>query len=326
MTLLRLLVTAGLLWALVTKFDLARVEEIVGHASLPLLAAALLALLAVAPATAARWRIILAAGAPPPEIGCLFKLTLVGWFFNQVLPTGVGGDAVRAWRCHKLGVALGPAIRSVLLDRASGYVVTLLIYAASLPVLIRVLPDAAERIGIVIVFAAGVSGLFALALADFLPAGILRLPFLSALAGLSREGRRLFADSRRCTGVFGLSVLTVGFPVLTYTLLGKSLDTDLSFGTWLLVVPPVTFIQLLPVSFAGWGIRELGMVAILAGFGVQAETALAVSVLFGLSLILVGLPGGLIWLTDWDLRSRTETAYVATTAPARFQDRDGPAA
>src|SRR5580704_1039271 len=69
---------------------------------------------------------------------------LVGLFFNQVLPTGVGGDAIRAWRCRKLGIGLGPAIRSILLDRACGYLVLVVIYAASLPSLLHILPEARQ--------------------------------------------------------------------------------------------------------------------------------------------------------------------------------------
>jgi uncharacterized membrane protein YbhN (UPF0104 family) len=60
-------------------------------------------------------------------------------------------------------------------------------------------------------------------------------------------------------------------------------------------------IQLLPVSLAGWGVREVVLVVALGSFGVPAEEALATSVLLGLCTILVGLPGGLVWLTDWDL-------------------------
>ncbi len=68
-----------------------------------------------------------------------------------------------------------------------------------------------------------------------------------------------------------------------------------------MIVPPVTLIQLLPVSLAGWGVREVVLVVALAPFGVPPEAALAISVLFGLCLVVIGLPGGLIWLVDWDI-------------------------
>ena len=47
--------------------------------------------------------------------------------------------------------------------------------------------------------------------------------------------------------------------------------------------------------------RELGFVVVLAGFGIPAETALAASLLVGLCTIVIGLPGGLLWLTEWDI-------------------------
>ena len=50
------------------------------------------------------------------------------------------------------------------------------------------------------------------------------------------------------------------------------------------------------------------MVVVLAGFGVPAAAALAVSVLMGLALIVLGLPGGLIWLADWDIGSGTRSS------------------
>jgi len=308
-TAFRLLVTAGLLWALASRLDMARVEDIAGHASLPFLAASLAALLAVIPANAMRWRAILAAEGLSPRLGSLTKLLFVGLFFNQVLPTGIGGDAVRAWRCRRLGVALGAAVRSVLLDRVSGYVVMVAIYAASLPALLRVLSDPSERTGIIMVFGAALSGLFALPLMDRLPARLLRLPMIGALADLAREARRLVADPGRCAAVLGLSIVTIGLTVLGYALVGDSLGVPLSFATWLVVVPPVSLIQLMPISLAGWGVREAGMVVILAGFGVPAEAALATSVLMGLGLVAMGLPGGLIWLTDWDVaRARPKAA------------------
>jgi glycosyltransferase 2 family protein len=67
------------------------------------------------------------------------------------------------------------------------------------------------------------------------------------------------------------------------------------------IVPPVTLIQLVPVSVAGWGLRELGLVVVLAGFGIPSEAALTTSLLVGLCMVVVGLPGGLVWLTDWDM-------------------------
>jgi glycosyltransferase 2 family protein len=301
----RLLVTAGLLWALLAHVDFSHVKEIVGHLSLPLLAAGAMALLATSPFSALRWHIVLAAETTSPGSWTLLKIVLVGLFFNQVLPSGVGGDAVRAWRCHRLGISAGAAIRSLVLDRVSGYMVTVVLFAAGLPVLLHILPNARQRYGIVLLLGAALCGLLALFLIDYLPRGLLRFRLFAELAALSREGRRLFARPARSGAVIGLATATVGLSILAFMLVAESLGVDLSFVSWLVIVPPVSLIQLVPVSLAGWGVRELGVVVLLAGFGVPAEAALAASLLVGLCMIVVGLPGGLLWLTGWDITRAT---------------------
>jgi uncharacterized membrane protein YbhN (UPF0104 family) len=290
-----------LLWVLATRIDLSRAVEIMGQAAPPLLAGAVVVLLAASAVVALRWHLILSAEAPSPGPAVLLKIVLVGMFFNQVLPTGVGGDAVRVWRCCKLGIALGPAVRSILLDRACGYLVLILVYAASLPGLLRILADPRQKTAVVAVLGAGLLGLAALLTLDCLPRWLLRLRLIAPLAELSRETRRLFGHPGRCAAVLGLSAVTIGLTILGFKLVADGVGSRLPLGSWIMIVPPVTLIQLLPISLAGWGVREAGLVVALASFNVPAEAALATSVLLGLCLIAAGLPGGLIWLANWDI-------------------------
>src|SRR3954453_7637797 len=302
---LRLLVTVSLFWFLASRFDFENATEIVSRVSLLLLAAALAAQVASVLVNAVRWQVILAAEGPSPKLGSLTKLLFVGLFFNQVLPTGVGGDAARAWRCHRLGVPLGVAVRSVLIDRVGGHIVVVATYVASLPALLKVMPEPGVRASILTVLGVALSGLLALLLIDFLPARLMRLPGIAAIADLSRATRRLITDPRRCVDMLGLSTLAVGLAIFAFKLVGDSLNIPLSFVTWLAIVPPVSLIQLAPGSLAGWGVREAAMVIVLAGFGVPTAAALAISVLMGLIMVVLGLPGGLIWLADWDIGSGT---------------------
>jgi uncharacterized membrane protein YbhN (UPF0104 family) len=276
-----------------------------GHAALPALAAALIALLTTSSIVALRWHVILSAETSSPGPAALLKIVLVGLFFNQVLPTGVGGDAVRVWRCCRLGISLAAAIRSILLDRACGYLVLIIVYAVSLPSLLHILADPRQRGVVVAVLGAGLLGLAALFLLDCLPRSLLGLRLMAPLAELSRESRRLFTHPARCGAVLGLSALTIGLAILAFKLVADSIGSHLSVGSWIMIVPPVMLIQLLPISLAGWGVREVTLVVALASFGVPAEAALAISVLVGLCLIVIGLPGGLIWLTGWDIAQPT---------------------
>jgi hypothetical protein len=298
---MRLLVTAGLLWVAAARFDLGRAAELIGGAELPAIAATLVVLSAANLVAACRWQLILSAEATSPGQLTLLKVALVGLFFNQVLPSAVGGDAVRVWRCSRLGVGLGPAVRSILLDRACGYLVLVALYIAGLPTLLQILPDARERGGVLAVLAVGLLGLLALVSLDRLPRAILRLRLIAPFAELSRTSRRLFMDPGRCGAVLGLSIITIALTILAFKFAGDAVGSRLSLGSWIMIVPPVTLIQLLPVSLAGWGVREVVLVVALGLFGIPAEAALAASLLLGFCLILVGLPGGVIWLGGWDI-------------------------
>jgi len=315
-TSVRLVVTFALLWILVTRVDFGRAIEIIGHASVPLVGAMFGAVFLTNLVMAFRWHLILAAETKSPGPGTLLKIVFVGVFFNQVLPTGVGGDAVRAWRCSRVGIALGAAIRSILLDRACGYLVLIVLYVLGLPSLLKILPDPQEREAIIAVLVIGLLGLVALGSLDRLPRPILRVRLIAPFAELSRASRRLFRDPGRCGAVLGFSIITIALSVLALKFVGDAVGSPLPLSSWLMIVPPVTLIQLVPVSVAGWGVREAALVIALGWFGVSAETALAISVLVGLCLILVGLPGGLIWLADWDIAPRRRpVAYAEAPNP-----------
>jgi uncharacterized protein (TIRG00374 family) len=286
--------------ALATRFDLGRAAELIGRADPPLVAATLLVMFMANLVVAWRWQLILSAETASPGFITLLKIVFVGLFFNQMLPTGVGGDAVRAWRCSRLGIGLGPAVRSILLDRACGYLILVVLYAAGLPTLLHALPDARQRGVVLGVFVVGLFGFLALLSLDRLPRPILHLRLVTPFAELSRASRRLFTDPGRCGAVLALSIVTIALTVLAFKFVGDAVGGRLSLGSWMMVVPPVTLIQLVPVSLAGWGVREAALVVALGWFGVPAEAALAISLLVGFSAMLVGLPGGLIRLADWD--------------------------
>ena len=82
-------------------------------------------------------------------------------------------------------------MRSVLIDRIGGYVVIVATYVASLPALLKVMPEPGARASILTVLGVALSGLLVLLLIDFLPARLMRLPGIAAIADLSRATRRL---------------------------------------------------------------------------------------------------------------------------------------
>ena len=66
----------------------------------------------------------------------------------------------------------------------------------------------------------------------------------------------------------------------------------------------------LPVSFGGWGVRELTFIYFLGTAGVSAEAALSLSVAYGLLRIFVGAIGGVTWVLIGEEHFRVDAPQV----------------
>jgi len=84
--------------------------------------------------------------------------------------------------------------------------------------------------------------------------------------------------------------------IAAFALLGLALGISVDFVTFLLLVPLVSLIALMPISFAGWGVREAGAVWLFGIAGIAKESSLAMAISFGLLLVLAGLPGLFLFL------------------------------
>jgi glycosyltransferase 2 family protein len=64
----------------------------------------------------------------------------------------------------------------------------------------------------------------------------------------------------------------------------------------LVLVLPVMLVIMIPVTLAGWGVRESALIVALGQAGIAAPAALAISIAFGLVNLAASLPGGVLWL------------------------------
>lgn len=258
-------------------------------------------------------------------LGGSLKLTtslrahFVGLWFNQVMPTGLGGDIVKmAILREPLGLNL--AIRSTILDRVSGLFFLLLSIAVTLPLYSAIFsPNYKLTIALSIISIGGITAisLFALAAQKL----TLRTTKRSTITKLLQ----LFSDilSFRAWKPLKEQLWTSAIVhfngIITYALLGLALGVQVNWGTFLLVVPVVFLIALIPISFAGWGLREAGAIWLFGIVGISSTSALAMSVSFGLLLVIAGLPGVVILLTrrtsgDGSLEEPSEEKVGAGTS------------
>jgi hypothetical protein len=215
-------------------------------------------------------------------------------FFN-VLPLGaVGGDVARVWLARRLAIPLSHLVLSVLVDRIITVAALLMLALATLPTIAVPLARTAWLVGMVIL-AVGVIG-------------ILLLGPIERALGKWRDRRLIYLLVRTAEELRHLT-RKGAFPALLYALasglcLGFSAYC-IALSLNIVITPPaiiavfsiVAVFVALPISMAGWGVREVSVVAFLGLVGVDREAALILSVEFGLLNTLLSLPGGVIWLT-----------------------------
>ncbi|AKF07999.1 lysylphosphatidylglycerol synthase transmembrane domain-containing protein [Sandaracinus amylolyticus] len=244
-----------------------------------------------------RWRALLAAyGAPKlPSFALLYRLYLIGFFYNVWLPGGVGGDVVRGVASR---AAFGPAgatsgVAVVFVERVLGLVGLLLIVGtASIVHPIRGVDGVLmwSAIGI----AAGAGAVLAIALGRQLaaraPGPIARI--LAGLPVISRPWPFVFA--------LALSLVTQSFVALTGHVFVAALHPELPLVTSFAIVPLAMSTSYLPITAGGAGAREAAFQELYSHVGVSFEDATAASLMLAATYYLIGALGGLLRIPPSD--------------------------
>ncbi len=304
---LKIAISGALIWYFIGKSDLGAVMESLRQVDAATVVAVLAMFLAQIVLVAWRW-------------GALMRLVGVGkgfsfheivrtvWsanFFNTTLVSSVGGDAFRLWTIVRAGNPLGKSVNSIFLDRLTALMALMILIAISLPYVMELIADEAAFLSYTLLIAAFLAGFAALFHADRLPRQIQHWQLVRGLANLAADTRRLSLHMDNLLPVAALSLLVHILNIFVVYVLARGLEIGISFLDCFFLVPPVILAMTLPISIAGWGVREGAMIVALGLIGVSQESALVLSILFGLGITLAALPGGVIWLFS---RNRTVPA------------------
>jgi len=251
------------------------------------------------------WLLLKRAGIRIPFFEAL-SLCYLGLFFNQFLPAGIGGDAVRIYKLYQRGYAGPASAASTIIDRLVGLVALLILtWLAVLLSEVKILPTTAEfMIGILMV-ASLTGGL----LFFFLPSSRIVTALVSRFNLQSIAGRFL-KTLRACrTGSFRLliaalllSLILQSIMILVYAILARALDIDISLPILFFAIPIVFVATILPFSLGGLGVRESALIAVLGLMGVEMEQSGQLALAYLITLWLSIIPGGwsLVFGTrDW---------------------------
>lgn len=292
----KILVSAALLYFALRSVDIAAAVSRLNRISPGWLILAIAVALLQISFGAVRWReIAVHCQAKLPLLQAL-RYSLVGAFFNQTLPSSIGGDAVRLWLLAR-SAGWRAATYSVLVDRGIGLIALSIVILIALPWSYALISSPGGRTALSALDAAAFIGG-----ASFLLLGRLNLPWLRywwptrhlhAIAGIA--WRALF-DARSGPILAPLSLSIHLLAVVIAFCLARAVAAPLTFSLAFLLVPPVMLVTMLPISIAGWGLREATMVAAFRYAGLAEADGLLISLLFGLTMVVVGAIGGLTWI------------------------------
>src|ERR1700676_1620454 len=294
---LKILISAALLYFSLRKINLSELVSRINVSSLAWIALAIAVTFLQIFLGVLRWREISAeCGAPLPTKQAM-RFNLIGTFFNQTLPSSIGGDAVRLWLVARAGAGWRAATYSIFVDRAIGLIALAIIIVASLPWSYHLIGDPYGRSALLLVdLAALVGG------AGFLVLGVLPWPWLKRwwathhLHACAVIANRVIFNKRTGPRIAVFSLLVHVLAVVIAWCVVQSIAAPVELWQAFLLIPPVMLITMLPISIAGWGVREATMGLAFGYAGLMTNEGINISLLYGAVSFIVGAFGGLVWI------------------------------
>ena len=232
--------------------------------------------------SAVRWRLVvrrLGEGLPMHRAAGEYYIAV---FLNQVLPGGVAGDVTRAARHGGLSAGAGPGIalaaRAVVYERTAGLMAMI---ALSLPGLALWRAEAAWTGALVLCLLVAIA---------------LKVPEQGAVGRFLASFRNTVLHPHVLVPQILLSGTVAASYVTVFWLCTRALAIDLPVEIAVMILPPALLAMAIPITPAGWGLREAASVGLWTAAGLSAADAAAASFLYGLVNLAASMPGAVLLL------------------------------
>jgi uncharacterized protein (TIRG00374 family) len=318
-TVLRALISIGLLGYLIYLADPAKILAVLNSvwtsAGIWYLVIAFALFILAYIALTIRWQILVSGYGLKIPTQVLFQYYLIGLFFNNFLPTGIGGDVLRIYNLVRRSGERTIGFASVLTERLMGITATLILAIFALLFSSRGL-----KTDLLLAVAIGVlTGIFLFFFLIFQDRFFERFSGWAEKIKLFRLGERIhkFLEALRfyqnqkliylkilLVSLFSQSLLIT----MTY-FLAQALEIEVSL-LYLFFVVPITFLLTMLPSINGLGVREGGFVFLLARIGVSDAAAVSLSFLTVIIPMVVSLAGGILFMTQKQIPNREEIENV----------------
>jgi len=297
---LKIVVSIGLLIFIFSTIDLQKFLTVVSRANPLWLLAALTMMMLGIVIRAFRWQILLDAIGVRVHIGELTAIYFIGFLFNNVLPSGVGGDAIRMVELNRHSERGSDAVTSVVVDRFLGLSALQAIALIALIFDWEAVPPIVAYFTIIIFLAGLVLGYLLINRSLYLTLQT-RIKLFRRMTAIKFIGNLFESFQRYPLPALGqaylVSLLFNISLILMNVFIGLALGAQASFAQFAIFVPITSLVLILPISFAGLGVREETYRRLFGQIGVPEETAVAISLLvYVIGNIITGIFGGIIYL------------------------------
>lgn len=260
-----------------------------------------------------QWQSLLASEQMHFDLRRLINYYFIGITFNHFLPTGMGGDVVKAYYTGKEGRNAVGATSAVVISRIAGFIGMLLIAFTALIIWHSLFP----RTFICSFMLAGLAMSSALVVV-FCAAGLLpryikghwtERQMIRSLLKISEALHKGMKQPRSLCTAIAYGMLFHTSAALNYYSFALMLDIHIPFAFFLVAVPFVSLIAVLPISLNGYGLRETAFVNVFATMHVHPSTALALALVVDAQMLLFALAGAYLYLAT-DKRKGRVTGHV----------------
>lgn len=252
-------------------------------------------------ASAFKWHVLSTAHGLSASRGKLTLLYMVGYFFNNILPTSIGGDVVRAYELGKPDGKPAEAMASVFMERFTG--LTALIIFAGLAVALdpHFLGDFKLTAALMVVCLGylAVTGLvFQRTVLQVLQERLRWAPMQRLLGKMQKLQKAILLYRHQRWALLVSMLYSFGFYLISVWIVYAGC---LTFGArpdlraLFLVVPIMHILFMIPISLGGIGLQEWAYTAILGMIGVPGAIGLSVALLYRARTIVFGLIGGALY-------------------------------
>lgn len=267
-----------------------------------------------------RWRLLLSTQSLHPKPFELYKLTLIGIFFNFAMPGGVGGDVVKAfyfYKDHPQSKAI--AISSVFVDRLLGlYTIIVMALMAMIFDIQHVLNIEALRnlfYFFALIFIAFNIGLYCLFSKNPKIAGLVQsvinfMPLKEKLQKLYSSGQLYGSQGKLLVKVFLISMVSQISAILLMAFSGhfSGIGAEVRLSTYFLVTPIGFMATAIPISPAGVGVGQAAFFFLYNLYlGKTTELGPVVITVYQVLSLLFGLIGAYFYLVKSKKKDTLDT-------------------